>query len=202
MSTAPRSAIDGSSRRKTSVAASRVGPPIARSPSIAAVVGANSGSCSRPAATRWLRNEIQSRSSSSSRYQRVRSRRPTREVGEERGLAVARVGEDEDDALMDLGGQPIEQAVARERLVPKRRALDLRELDRVAVHPVAVGSMRHRTGAGMPRAGDDRSPRLGLAGQAAEGEEARTIRTGRSRVNGRIASGHARHLGARRSPAG
>ena len=74
MSTAPRSAIDGSSRRKTSVAASRVGPPIDRSPSIAADVGANPGSCSRPAAMRWLRNEIQSRSSSSSRYQIVRSR--------------------------------------------------------------------------------------------------------------------------------
>ena len=43
MRTAPCSAIVGSSRRKTSVAASRVGPPVARSLSIAAVVGRELG---------------------------------------------------------------------------------------------------------------------------------------------------------------
>ena len=73
MSTAPCPVIEGSSRRKTWVAASLVGPPMARSLSNAPVVGANVASCSRPAATRWLRNEIQSRSSSSRRYQSVRS---------------------------------------------------------------------------------------------------------------------------------
>jgi hypothetical protein len=41
---------------------------------IAEVDGANSGSCSRPAATRCDRKPTQSRSSSSMRYQRVRSR--------------------------------------------------------------------------------------------------------------------------------
>ena len=72
--------------------------------------------------------------------------RPPREVGEERRLAVAGVGEDEDHPVVDLGGEPVEEPVARERLVAQRRTLDLRGLDRVPVHPVAVGSMRHRTG--------------------------------------------------------
>ena len=103
---------------------------------------------------------------------------------------------------MDLGGEPIEQAVARERLVPKRRALDLRELDRVTVHHVAVGSMRHRTGSGMPRAGDDRSPRSGLLGRPRNGRRRERYGLAAQRVNERIASGHAPHLGARRSPAG
>jgi hypothetical protein len=88
-----------------------------------------------------------------------------REVGEQRGLAIAGIGQDEDDALIDLGGQPVEETVARQRLVPESGTLDFRELYGVAVHPVAVGSMRHRTGPGMPRAGDDRCPHPGLLGR-------------------------------------
>ena len=72
--TAPYGAIVRSSRMKTSTTASRVGPLRLGSASIDAVFGANDGSTSRPAATRWLSTEIQSRSSSSSRYHSVRSR--------------------------------------------------------------------------------------------------------------------------------
>ena len=63
--------------------------------------------------------------------------RPTGEVGEERGLAVARVGDHEDDAVVDLDVQPVEQPMARQRLLAERRALNLADLDRVAAHTVA-----------------------------------------------------------------
>ena len=71
--------------------------------------------------------------SSSSRYHRVRSRDPPREVGEEGRLAVPGIGQDEDDAAVDLGAQPIQQPRTFERLVAERRTLHLRQLDRVAV---------------------------------------------------------------------
>ena len=67
---------------------------------------------------------------------------PPREVGEQRRLAVARIGEDEDHAVVDLRAQPVQQPIAGERLVAQRRRLDLRELDRVAVQGVARGSVR------------------------------------------------------------
>ena len=74
--------------------------------------------------------------------------RASREVGQQRGLAIACVSQDEDHPLVDLGGQPIEQPVPGERFVPQRRALDLGRLDRVPVHSVAEGSMRERAGGG------------------------------------------------------
>jgi hypothetical protein len=48
--------------------------------------------------------------------QRSRSA-PPREIGEERGLAVTGVGQDEDDAAVDLRPKPIEQTWSGERLV-------------------------------------------------------------------------------------
>ena len=50
---------------------------------------------------------------------------PPGEVGQQRGLAVAGVGQDEDDPAVDLGVQPVEQPVPRQRLVAERRRLDL-----------------------------------------------------------------------------
>ena len=157
MSTAPCSAIDGSSRRKTSVAASRVGPPMARSLSNAAgrrgerrivlAAGRDEMAQERDPVAVVLVEAIPERPQP----------RPSREVGEQRGLAVACVGQDEDHPVVDLGGQPIEQPVPGERLVPQRRALDLRGLDRVPVHSVAEGSMRERAGVGrMSRADGER----------------------------------------------
>ena len=43
-----------------------------------------------------------------------------REVGEQRRLAVAGIREHEDDPVVDLGGQPIEQPAACERVVAQR----------------------------------------------------------------------------------
>ena len=43
-------------------------------------------------------------------------------------------------SVVDLLGEPIEQPMARERLLAQRRRLDLRVLDRVAAHVVAMGS--------------------------------------------------------------
>ena len=62
---------------------------------------------------------------------------PPREVREQGRLAVAGVGQDQDDPVVDLGGDPIEQPVAGQRLVAKRRPLDLGGLDRVPGHAVA-----------------------------------------------------------------
>ena len=146
---APYGAIERSSRMKTSTTASRVGPLRLGSASIDAVFGANDGSTSRPAATRWFSTEIQSRSSSSSRYQSVRSRVRPREVGEERGLAVPGVGQQQDDPLVDLRGEPVEEPMARQGLLAQRRRLDLRVLDRVAAHVVAVGSADLRGDGGI-----------------------------------------------------
>ena len=68
-------AIVGSSPRKRRSATSRARAARSRSPPARRPSPARtSGSCSRPAATRWCRNETQSRSSSSSRYHSVRSR--------------------------------------------------------------------------------------------------------------------------------
>ena len=140
MRTAPCGAMPWSSRMNVSMTASRVGPVRLVSASIAAVVGANDGSTSRPAATRWLQERdpvaivlvepVPDRPQS----------RPAGEVREERGLAVAGIGEHEDDALVDLRGQPIEQPMTCQGLLAQRRRLDLRVLDRKAAHVVAVGS--------------------------------------------------------------
>ena len=146
MSTAPCSAIEGSSRRKTSVAASRVGPPMARSLSIAPVVGANVAIVLAAGGDEMAQERDPVAIVLIEAIPERAQPRPSREVGQQRGLAVAGVRKDEDHAVVDLGGQPIEQPVPGERLVTQRRALDLRGLDRVPVHSVAEGSMRERAG--------------------------------------------------------
>ena len=80
---------------------------------------------------------------------------PAREVRQERRLAVARVGEDQDDPVVDLGGQPVQQAVPGQRFLAKGWWLDLRVLDRKAAHVVTVGS-GGRCGGGRSRSGSDR----------------------------------------------
>ena len=67
------------------------------------------------------------------------------EIGEECRLAIPGVGEDEDDAAVDLGAQPVQQAWSFQRLVAERWTLDLRVLDRVAADLVAqVGTPGRR----------------------------------------------------------
>ena len=83
--------------------------------------------------------------------------RPLREIREEGGLAVTRIGEDQDHAMMDLGGQPVEEAISGESLVTQRRPLDFRRLDRVPVHSVASGSICERVG-GSTRSQGNRAP--------------------------------------------
>ena len=108
---------------------------------------------------------------------------PPREVGQERRLAVAGVGEDEDHPVMDLGREPIEQAVAGQGLVAQRRTLDLRGLDRIPVHSVA----RAPCGDGPAAAGRQGrrrpAPTVGRWAVAATGEAARTIRSGSREVS-------------------
>ncbi len=79
----------------------------------------------------------QSRSSSSRRYHSGSQARPGREISEQRRLAVASLRQDEHQALVDLGVQPVKQAVAREDVVAQRRRLDLCRLDREGVHLVS-----------------------------------------------------------------
>ena len=160
MSAAPSVAIAGSSSRKVSIASSRVGPPGSRERRMPAVRGANSGSNSRPAETRWARkpdpvaillvDPVPDRSKPGA----------PREVGQESRLAVAGVGDDEHDPAVDLDVEPVEQPHPRQRLVAERRCLDLSRLDRIR-HAVprldadAIGCRIHRTS----RADRDRHPR-------------------------------------------
>ena len=65
---------------------------------------------------------------------------PPGEVGEQGRLAVAGLGDEEHDPPMDLDRQPLEEAVAGERLVAQRRRLDLADLDRVLGHLAEVPS--------------------------------------------------------------
>ena len=60
-----------------------------------------------------------------------------REIGQQRRLAVARVGQEHRDPAVDLHPQPVEQARTLQRLVPQRGSLHLLELDGVAVDLVA-----------------------------------------------------------------
>ena len=62
------------------------------------------------------------------------------EVREQRRLAVAGLGDEEHDPAMDLDRQPLEEAVAGERLVAQRGRLDLADLDRVLGHLAEVAS--------------------------------------------------------------
>ena len=64
---------------------------------------------------------------------------PTREVREQRRLAVPGVREDQHDPAVDLGVQPVQEPIAGERLVAQRRRLDLGVLDGVA-HGVTARS--------------------------------------------------------------
>ena len=62
--------------------------------------------------------------------------RASREVREERGLAVAGVADHEHDAAVDLDVQPVQQPRPGERLVAECGRLDLPGLDRVAGHAI------------------------------------------------------------------
>ena len=77
--------------------------------------------------------------------------RPTGKVSEQRGLAVAGLGRDEDDPGLVLGGQPIEQPVTLERLGTKRGTLDLGRLEREFGHTLPRLAVRGRTGLCPPR---------------------------------------------------
>ena len=76
--------------------------------------------------------------------------RSTGEIRQKRGLAVARVGNHEHDPAVNPDVQPVEQARSGQRLVPKRRGLDLPGLNRIAAHVVpcidadAIGRRDHR----------------------------------------------------------
>jgi len=59
---------------------------------------------------------------------------PAREVGEQGRLPIARFGDQQDGAAMDLDREPFEQAVTRQRLLAEWRRLDLADLDRVLGH--------------------------------------------------------------------
>ena len=181
--TAPCSAIAGSSRRNTSMAASRVGPPTDMSPSIAAVVGAKPGIVLAAGGDEVVQEGDPVAVVIVEAIPERPQPGPPREVGEQRGLAVAGVREDQDDPVVDLGAQPVEQPVSRERVVAQRRALDLRRLDRVAGsrrRPVApIGCCPD---GGRPTWTDgDRLPRTAHLAGGATGEAARTIRIARRR---------------------
>ena len=126
----PRPRSMAAPRWNESIASSRVGPPASSERSKPRVSGANSGSCSRPAAIRWDRKPTQSRSSSSSRYQIVAAR-PSGEVREQRRLAIAGIGDHVDHPAVDLRLKPVQQAGSSKGLVPQRRGLDLGGLDRI-----------------------------------------------------------------------
>src|SRR3954471_11343747 len=70
--------------------------------------------------------------------------RTTREVREQRRLAVAGFGHDEHDAVVDLDLEPVEKPGARQSLFAQLRALHLRRLDRISVQVRAVTPRHHR----------------------------------------------------------
>ena len=98
-----------------------------------------------------------------------------REIGKQRRLAIARLGGQQDGPTMDLDGQPVEQAIARERLLAQRRCLDLADLDRELGHRAEGPSGGREAGgyAGGTTALDDqpRSPPSGtsVGGPASRG---------------------------------
>ena len=75
--------------------------------------------------------------------------RSAREVREEGRLPVAGLGDQQDGAPVDLDRKPLEQPVARQRLLAERWRLHLADLDRVLGHGPEVpsrGSERGQTG--------------------------------------------------------
>ena len=179
---------------KTSMTASRVGPVRLVSASIAAVFGANA----RVGLTAGGDEVVQERDPVAvvlveAIPERAKSR-STGEVGEERGLAVAGIGEDEDDPVVDLRGEPIEQPMTRQRLIPQRRRLDLRVLDRIAAHVVAVGSAALCGGDRRSARADGNRQTVACAMDGLGGlwprERYGSLASG---VNGRVRQCHGRH---------
>ena len=131
----------------------------------------NDGLRWRSAATRWWANAAQSRSSSSKSKPRGLDACRSCPVREDGRLAVAGLGGDQDDAVVDLRVEPVQQAIAAKDPLGERRALDLRQLDREARHCAAA--LRRR----------DPSAKRGLGGDVRldPGTGGRT--TGRSRAD-------------------
>jgi hypothetical protein len=125
--------------------------------------------------------------------------RSTREVGEQRRLAVARIGEDQDDPPVDLRAQPVEQARSFQRFVAERRTLDLRQLDGVAVDLVgqgaAPGHCQRWTGAD----GNGPALRLGSPLGLRTAQRRRSVVRGVNDRFGAGSGGHGRHGGLKRS---
>ena len=94
--------------------------------------------------------------------------------------------------MVDLGGQPVEQPIARQRLVAQRRTLDLRGLDRVPVHSVAE-RLHVRTGRGRVDPGRRRPAPTRPLLRRERAECGRRERYGLAErsVNGGFGSGHA-----------
>ena len=208
MSIAASRAISGSSRRKVSRTSSRVGAPGASSSEHRTCVGAKVRSCSttRGDHVRQERDPVPVLLVHS--VPEGPESRPPREVGQKRRLAVASFSDDKDHAAVSLDVQPIEQAMARQRLVVKRRALDFAKLDRISTHAVT------RYSSDEPWRRDRRSsriacsrhaePRGGLASAADRlvgrreryGPPARGVNQGI-----RFGPGHGPHSAPRGSPA-
>ena len=200
--TAPCSAIVGSSRRKTSIAASRVGPPVARSLQHRAVVGANAGIVLAPGGHEVAQEGDPVAVLVVEPIPQRPQPGPLREIGEQRRLPVARVGQDQDDAMVDLGA-PANRAGGPARASrpatagagPSRAGSGTRS-SRSPAAPCTNGS------AGLPRADGDRSPRAGRwdVPRADWGRERYGL--AESRVS-TVASGPGicAHLGRRRSSA-
>ncbi len=98
---------------------------------------------------------------------------PPGEVGQQGGLAITRLGDEEDQPMGDFRVEPLEETVARQRLIPQRRDLDLRLLDRKVVHVGGdhAGTGRYRGRVTARSDGDGRSRRgIGLAGSEGRGD--------------------------------
>src|SRR5439155_24336829 len=93
--------------------------------------------------------------------QRAEARSP-REVREQGRLAVAGLGDNEQDAVMNLCGEPVEEPVPGQRLVTERWALNLRRLDRVASDAAVVPSVLVAGRGGWAASGNDGNGQLGL----------------------------------------
>ena len=141
---------------------------------------------------------------------------PAGEVREQRRLAVARLGDHEDQPMVDLRVEPLEEPIAGERFVPEDRGLDLGRLDREGVHVRgARDGVRWRLDRRSARTDRDGHavPGSALAGDARSGVGRRErYGQGRTRVNahargvsggsGRVwlGRGHGRHGDREGSP--
>ncbi len=116
---------------------------------------------------------------------------PPREVSQQRRLAIAGLGDDEHDAVVDLDVQPIEKPMAGEGFLPQQRSLDLPRLDREPAHdtlrcPSDEGRRFDRRSARTDGyRSSDRSRRVGTG----DGMVERTVSTGRRERYGAVAQG-------------